>query len=295
MPDQKVSSIFSWWNTSLDPIRGANSTSASMVEKQILKLCAAFDIVILGEYSNIHDLDLKLEELNTLFKQDSISKEMHLIDLNQQGGHIKFKNLVIYNSLLYSYIPSYEDESSTFIDVSSGFCETNYRVGQRIRFSSPLFQKTLEFYIIHWSMHGEQAGDDKKISAAMTLYNEIMKHKEFFQICIGDFNTEPYSRPLCHLGSSRSKEYVEKYGGFYNPFWKEMHLKGTLNGLNREGIKCFYPTFDQILINQALLTNENSSFETGILEKSFEAGKGEHFPIYIKFDISILTGRPQNV
>ncbi|MBE6363138.1 MAG: DUF1016 domain-containing protein [Lentisphaerae bacterium] len=26
MPDQKVSSIFSWWNTSLDPIRGKNNT-----------------------------------------------------------------------------------------------------------------------------------------------------------------------------------------------------------------------------------------------------------------------------
>lgn len=291
MPGQKISSIFSWWNTSLDPIRGKNNTSGTVVKETIHDLCTYCDIVILGEYTNKHGLEKEIDILNSTDN----SKKMKIIDLNYQNGNLKFKNLVIYNSLLYTFIPHEEYECSNFLEVDSGYCEGKYRVGQRIRFASPLLQQTLEFYIVHWSMYGEQAGEDKKLSAAITLRNEIKKHKEYYQICVGDFNTEPYSRPLCHLGSSRSEEYVKQYGGFYNPFWQEMHSQGTINSLNRDGIKYFYPTFDQILINQSLLNDENIGFESGILNKDFEANDGEHWPIYIKFDITIQQGEKQNV
>ena len=65
MPDQKVSSIFSWWNTSLDPIRGTNKTSGSVVKETIHDLCTYCDIVILGEYTNKHGLEKEIDILNS--------------------------------------------------------------------------------------------------------------------------------------------------------------------------------------------------------------------------------------
>ena len=77
MPDQKVSSIFSWWNTSLDPIRGKNNTSSTVVKETIRELCTYCDIIILGEYTNKHGLEKEIKNLNFAFKE--YSKEMKII------------------------------------------------------------------------------------------------------------------------------------------------------------------------------------------------------------------------
>ena len=293
MPDQKVSSIFSWWNTSLDPIRGKNNTSSTIVRETIRDLCTYCDIVILGEYTNKHGLENELKKLNFAFK--GYSKEMRIIDLNSQSGRTKFKNLIIYNSSLYSLLPVDGYNNIDFFNFESGYYRNRYRVGQKVRFQCLALDKPIDFYIIHWGMYGEQQGEEKKKSAAITLWHDISKYKENHQICIGDFNTEPYSEALSCLAASRSIEYVKKHGGFFNPFWREIHHKGTINSPNHDSIKCINPMFDQILISQSFLNTTNTSLETGILNDDFDAKQGEHWPIYIKFDIIIQQGEEQNV
>ena len=64
MPEHKVSSIFSWWNTSLDPIRGKNNTSGTAVKEMIRELCTYCDIVVLGEYTNRHGLEKEIDTLS---------------------------------------------------------------------------------------------------------------------------------------------------------------------------------------------------------------------------------------
>ena len=59
MPDQKVSSIFSWWNTSLDPIRGKNNTSGTVAKETIHDLCTfefgkGFDARRLRDYRQFY-------------------------------------------------------------------------------------------------------------------------------------------------------------------------------------------------------------------------------------------------
>ena len=288
MPDQKVSSIFSWWNTSLDPIRGKNNTSGTVVKETIRELCTYCDIIILGEYTNKHGLEKEIENLNFAFKE--YSKEMKIIDLNSRTGRAKFKNLIIYNSSLYNLLPVDGYNSIDFVNLESGYYRNRYRVGQKVRFQCLAFDKPIDFYIIHWGMYSEQNGEEKKKCAANILWRDITKHKENHQICISDFNTEPYSEALSRLAASRSVEYVKRYGGFFNPFWNEIHKKGTINSSNHDSIKCFYPMFDQILINQSFLNITNTSLETGILDDDFDTKQGEHWPLYIKFDVTIQQG-----
>ncbi|MGL6195165.1 MAG: hypothetical protein ACRC2T_10135 [Thermoguttaceae bacterium] len=230
----------------------------------MVDLCANCDVVFLGEYKDMPAIRTEIEGKNRVW-----------YDLHYEPGRLHFNNGLFYNPESFQF-----DVQPAVFNSIPGYTG-GYRVGQKVTAQSVFAKTNIDFYVVHWSSYIETDNEEIKSSAATVLASEIMDSSTDFQICLGDFNVEPYSKPLAALGSSRSVEYVYQHGGFYNPFWQHLYYTGTLKYTNHRGLKCFAPMFDQILLDQKWLTTGRYEFESDILGLPYELKKGEHSPIVL--------------
>ena len=155
----------------------------------------------------------------------------------------------------------------------------------------------------HWP---SRSGGEKKSSpfreAAGRLNRQIMD--SIFKInpnakiiTMGDLNDGSYNKSVKEgIGAKRKKEEVKQFG-IYNPF-EEMFYKGNATLFYRDA----GDIFDQIMVSEALIKNDYSSFQywkAGIYNKPYmittvgqykgyplrhganEIGFSDHFPVYI--------------
>lgn len=155
----------------------------------------------------------------------------------------------------------------------------------------------------HWP---SRSGGEKKSSpfreAAGRLNRQIMD--SIFKInpnakiiTMGDLNDGSYNKSVKEgIGAKRKKEEVKQFG-VYNPF-EEMFYKGNATLFYRDA----GDIFDQIMVSEALIKNDYSSFQywkAGIYNKPYmiqtvgqykgyplrhsmnEIGFSDHFPVYI--------------
>jgi hypothetical protein len=155
----------------------------------------------------------------------------------------------------------------------------------------------------HWP---SRSGGEKKSSpfreAAGRLNRQIMD--SIFKInpnakiiTMGDLNDGSYNKSVKEgIGAKRKKEEVKQFG-IYNPF-EEMFYKGNASLFYRDA----GDIFDQIMVSEALIKNDYSSFQywkAGIYNKPYmittigqykgyplrhsmtEIGFSDHFPVYI--------------
>ena len=155
----------------------------------------------------------------------------------------------------------------------------------------------------HWP---SRSGGEKKSSpfreAAGRLNRKIMDsiykiNSNAKIITMGDLNDGTYNKSVKEgVGAKRKKEEVKQFG-VYNPF-EEMFYKGNATLFYRDA----GDIFDQIMVSEALIQKDNSSFrywKAGIYNKPFmittvgqykgyplrhganEIGYSDHFPAYI--------------
>lgn len=276
-----------WWNTSLDPY-GNKTDKAPLnvdnIRKGILWLCSHFDVVVLGEYVDQHELRNDLTRLNASILDSCEPRHMEVVDIHDSCGRMEFRNLLIVNRIRVAC-----DELCCKNITNPGHEGRSYRIGQkipiRIESSTPI-----DLFIVHWRQYGETDSSLIKIRAAHCLAQEIASSTTPFRICLGDFNAEPYSECLVELNSSRSESFAKRTNNLFNPFWRFLHGEGTLRYSNYERLRCDSPHFDQILISNGFLKAEPFSIHAGIIDPEtslweslsfFKPRRGQHKPVFL--------------
>jgi hypothetical protein len=161
----------------------------------------------------------------------------------------------------------------------------------------------VHFIINHWpSRYGGEKKSSPYREAAAALNRKIIDsllsiNSDAKIITMGDFNDGPYNKSIKKvLQGQRFKEEV-KPGGLFNPM-EEM----SRNGKGTVAYRDAWDLFDQIIISQALLTNDYTTlgyWKAGIFDKEYlkqptgrysgyplrnangEAGFSDHFPVYV--------------
>lgn len=267
-----------WWNTILNPpVRKQNvklHTTADEVAKSLLWLMRRYDIVFLGEFSDVSVISQVTQNhrtwsFNSLADspQNGIKMNLGVLARNRVCRIEECIDLEAFNSV----ISARRKKKSI-----------RYRVGVRIRIYLKSIMRVMEFYVLHWRNYGEVNSEFIKDSAALTLCNYVNLSSNYpLKICLGDFNVEPWASPLAKLSSSRSMSYIKQYGGFYNPFWRFLtedngslvypeHIRLLANNL----------MFDQILLYHGLWDYFNANVNAVIERpKCLHVENGSHFPI----------------
>ncbi len=286
-PNKIPSFSIAWWNTSFDPYgKKGDSTppNAANIRNGILWLCSNFDVVVLGEYVDRHELCNDLVLLNDHSLDYYEPRYMKIVDISACDGRIEFRNLLIVNSIRVSC------ESLVCKNITRpGNTGRGYRIGQKIPIKIES-SAIIDLFVVHWRQYGEADESMVKSQAAFSLAKEIESSSTPFRICLGDFNAEPYSECLIELNSSRSESFSKRTDNLFNPFWRFLHSEGTLRYSNYERLRCDSPHFDQILVSSGFLKDEQYDIHAGIIDPDsvkweslsfFKPRRGQHKPVFL--------------
>ena len=257
-----------WWNT------GINPPASQAIPKQLddffwSKFATLIynDILILGEFS-------LRDEIDTFFSENNYYQNYEKVDLNDNVGRLIYNNYIFFDKNKLRKI-----EDVFFLEFETAN-PANKKVAQRVTFEHLYSKEIIDFYIIHWNSIRD--GMNAKEDCASQIWTDASK-RDNNQICIGDFNVEPFDSPFLKLGASRCENYIKKISkrGFYNPFWEFMKSEtGTLRHTNHTDRRTHSVTFDQMLFNNNLIKNEQISLlDVKILTEGAEIKDGEHYPI----------------
>lgn len=237
------------------------------------------DIIGLGE---IGDLDL-VKRIGSL-----CPKKMKIMPLIHQSGRINFKTMLIYNSARIKVDCSFGEEDRNIVKTDSAEVSGQYRVCQRVRLNVSALYASLDVFLVHWNQKDAPYSDDRKRAAAgklnrLAFGDDQRRLKDAVAIVMGDFNVEPWSPALRSLNVSRSSDFVKKHGGFFNPFWRQMHDEvGSLNCKNVDDIKSTRALFDFLLISSSFLSLDRFDCTERIYgTTTYNPEKSEHSPVGI--------------
>jgi hypothetical protein len=249
--------------------------TADEVAKMLLWLMRRYDIIFLGEFSDVSVISQVIPNNNGAWSFRSLA------DSPQNGINMNLGVLV--RKAGCNIEESIDLEA--FNSVISARRKKNnirYRVGVRARILLKGISRVMEFYVLHWRNYGEANSDFIKDSAALTLWNYVNLSSDYpLKICLGDFNVEPWAPSLAKLSSSRSLSYIKKYGGFYNPFWQFL-IEDNGSLLYPEHVRLLANNlmFDQILLYHGLWDCFNAVVNAAVERpKCFHIEKGCHFPV----------------
>ncbi|WP_235376096.1 endonuclease/exonuclease/phosphatase family protein, partial [Proteus faecis] len=194
-----------WWNMGLSPpIRSnkkINIEDIGLAKQYLGKMIKkrALDIVALCEISKKENLD---------FKQLACELNMEYIDLSGRIGRIFIDISLMYKMSKLEFI------SSKFLTKLQPDNRT-IRVGVSVVFKEIENQKIITLFLSHWP--SVLSADDKiRRIAAQELRNSIDKlfenqGKDAQIICMGDYNTEPYSDSMINtLYATRDYHIIKK-------------------------------------------------------------------------------------
>ena len=268
-----------WWNTGLNPPRAKDKRKRGrLVYKTIEKLCSISDVIFLGEFLVRNQLLKIMLKINRDY-----ARQFQVYKVPDPKLDRAFRIACLYDASKLSECPTLK--ASSFLDLIMDINdddkpENYYRVGRRYPFLSSFFNKDVfNCFAVHWGSYAEVDSEEAKIMAACQLRRQL--DPDAFTVCVGDFNQEPHGHALAALGTSRSKKFVEKYGGMYNPFWQNLcEDNGTLNYTNRRMLRTFMPVFDQIMVSRKILCGGGiRMFHEVLGDDYFMPKPGDHRPI----------------
>lgn len=259
---------FTWWNTGIDPEKSNRHWDDDYIDSihtTIQELCKESDIIVLGEYIDNHNLYAKLPAKFTI------------VSCYDRQNLITFKNTIIFDQNRFSI--DGDLKSVTSLSPSNTY---GYRVTQIVKMRELSSSKTFELYIIHWRMHREDDLDNKCDAARVVADTYFSNNGVDYGFVLGDFNTEPFSRPFKYLRASRCRKYTCERALFWNPFWKSMcrGSLGTICDRGRHDHMCYNPVFDQILVSRSVAMEDCEISHK--IWKDFKPKRGEHWPILLK-------------
>ena len=270
-----------WWNTSLNPprVREIHAKSPSAVYAGLLCLLDRVDLLFLGETL----LSDKIAEVVTNYNVSQPTlplRRTFRFDTRRTGkANNRFRTMCLYDASRVSCTPDCLVDD--WFNLAGDDKSKHYRVGQRYDFNLPNPIGKTSFYVVHWSQYSEEDGEAMKLLAAHQLRSNMDGYSDNRIVCLGDFNCEPPAKAMAALGASRSIEYVERRGGFFNGFWK-LQEYGSIESENTRFMKTTHPLFDQILLNKALIVRQGGRFECEILENDvYHPLDGEHRPVVV--------------
>lgn len=276
-PKKGGSLSIAWWNTSISPYGGDGCCNSDCVLQTIQKLSNENDLIGLGE---IDDMSL-VGRISSL-----CSKKMKVVPLIYNIGKISFKTAIIYNSFRMSVDSVFSEEDRNIVKTDSAEVAGQYRVCQRVRINIKSLRASMDLFLVHWNQKDSPYGDDKKRAAAgklnrLAFGDDQRRLKDAVAIIMGDFNVEPWSPAFRALNVSRSSNFVRTYGGFFNPFWRQMHDEvGSLNCKNANDIRSEKVLFDYLLISSPFLSLHRFSCDEKIYgHDTYVPGQSEHSPV----------------
>jgi predicted extracellular nuclease len=122
-----------------------------------------------------------------------------------------------------------------------------------------LYNDTITILVNHWSSRRGSGSESKRILAAQVVRNHIDSivtlHPERKIIVMGDFNDNPNNKSIQEVLNAKAKKKLTEPAMLYNPM-AELYKKGV----GSLGYQDFWSLFDQMIVSQALLKNENNKF-----------------------------------
>ncbi len=242
---------------------------------------------------------------NEIVLQD-LANEEKIKDRNYQHVYYRGRDRRVDNALLYN--PKYFEVTAsssvpTKIEDFPGF-----RTRDHLVVSGLLLGEPFHFIVAHWPSRrgGEKESRPNRIAAAKAARSIIDSLKNMNQdakiVFMGDLNDDPDDESVSDYLNTAGDKKDLKYDQLYNPFYK-MAEKGQGTLAYRDA----WNLFDQIIISQSLLGNDQSHFKyhtASIFKKPFMlqtsgrfqgypyrsygggvylGGYSDHFPAYIVF------------
>lgn len=266
-----------WWNTSLHPpvlggVKRVHTTESDVID-EVKRLMRKYGIIVLGEF---RDMQLGVD-------MAAMQSGWQYYDLCCCKNRRHFNTGLLAKKSIVE--PLKDDSVEAITKVSEDDAVRKYRVGQRVMIEIMPIRAVLGLYIAHWGMFTENNSIDRKCDAASRLLSRMALSKDCdLKLCMGDFNVEPYMKPMVYnLRGSRSREFVRRHGGLYNPFWRYLNEScGTLRFEEKETILYDRPLFDQILVGRDFAKKRGVSF-VPVIERFPEcADEGAHAPVGLR-------------
>ncbi|MDI2684006.1 endonuclease/exonuclease/phosphatase family protein [Klebsiella pneumoniae] len=257
-----------WWNIGISPpIKKQKLDKKDAITKAksyIKELCIErrIDFFAICEISENEALDFT-----------ELADEMSLIYLDLSGT---VGRVIIDMSIMY--------EGSKLEFISKKYIakiqpdERTVRAGVRVVFKDLEKDKIVTFFLSHWPSI-VSADEDVREGAALAIRNNIdniiEKHGIESQIiCMGDYNTDPYSKAMNkNLFSTRDYHIIKnKRRLLFNPSWnllsdKKMNNIGTYH--YRQGSSNRWYVFDQMLFSSSFLYGKEECFKLDVTSLDF--------------------------
>lgn len=259
-----------YWNSSLNPPKSRKVPSTSDVnfvanQIDILGSINSADIIFLSEINDTSFKDIIEKVTNTTFS-------FELLNFKTKTNSV-FDIAIIYNpfkiDLLYTG------------PVTREMSGTEIKVAIKVEILDKVKNKKIIFYTSHWPSFRTPDSEIIKTHAAIALKDDAKPHIDLGEniICMGDYNTEPYSEIFTiNLMSTNDRLNVIKKpkDWLYNPFWKLLYSRlnsEQSNGSHDLG-SCYsssnkrpnWATFDQMFFSASFLKQKGWSIieeETG--------------------------------
>ncbi|MEB6390938.1 endonuclease/exonuclease/phosphatase family protein [Kluyvera ascorbata] len=249
-----------WWNIGISPpikTRKKDKTLAIKIAKNYIKkisLQRDIDFFAICEIS---------EEEAVSFKEISDKLQMSYLDLSDKVGRIIIDMAIMYEQSKLEYL-----HHKNIIHAQPN--GRSLRVGVRVVFKDVSNGEIITFFLSHWpSMLSATDAVRDDIAAALRYHIDgiFTKHGASSQIiCMGDYNTQPYSTALHEkLFATRDYHIIKKKPLLlYNPFW------GLLANGNMNNIGTYHYTsakdnrwyvLDQMIFSSSFLSEDKNKLK----------------------------------
>ena len=204
------------------------------------------------------------------------------------------------------YKSNYFKPLSSFSITVKDSSDTNFITRDILIVTGILSNDTITFLVNHWPSRRGGGSEDKRILAstiARSLVDSVLNlNPKAKLILLGDFNDDPTNKSIQTVLRGKPEKSIKSATDLFNPMF-ELFKKGVGTLAHQDS----WSLFDQIIMTQALLNNENEKYfykenSTGVAVKkeqiqeegrfqgyplrtysgnTFTNGYSDHFPVYI--------------
>ena len=257
-----------WWNIGISPPtkskQNVKTEKVGLAKKYLEELIIkkTLDIIALSEVS---------EYEGYAFKQLATQLKMGYIDLSGKIGRIIIDISLIYQMNKLEFI------SSKFLTKLQPD-NRMVRVGVAVVFKEIEHQKIITLFLSHWPSILSANDTTREVAAAglRSSINKLFENNgdDVQFICMGDYNTEPYSNAMLNiLYATRDYHLIKKKRKLlFNPFWYLLSDKKTNNlgtyYYNSASINRWY-VFDQMIFSSSFLYGKEDCFKLDLEQLDF--------------------------
>lgn len=243
---------FGWWNVGL--AYGDNINDAQykkLIVSKVNDLIGDIDILGLGEFAS-EEVFHEIERM--------IPRNYSIVQLYEDPDQrLSFDTAVIFNKASVLINDSVDKEKCNMFWADGAVIPRQYRIAQKVRFRSVALNSDFDIYFVHWRQHDGAYESERKRKAGEYIHRAAFGDrgqnlKDSVAVLMGDFNAEPSERVFSDILVSRSRKFVEKHGGFFNPFWRKLHDENwTINCGNTSELRIDKCLFDYIMVSSQFL------------------------------------------